>query len=63
MIITQEQQVSTSVPIKISKLSVLKVNLERDSIFGHEKSHLPFLDQILYPGVFYFENLNFGTLF
>ena len=32
-------------------------------IFGHEKSHLPFLARIFYPGVFYFENLNFGALF
>jgi len=32
-------------------------------IFGHEKSHLPFLAQIFYPGVFHFESLNFVALF
>ena len=32
-------------------------------IFGHKKSHPPFLAPIFYPGVFYFENLNFGALF
>ena len=32
-------------------------------MFGHKKSHPPFLAPIFYPGVFYFENLNFGALF
>ena len=32
-------------------------------IFGHKKSHLPFLAPIFYTGVLYFENLNFGALF
>ena len=27
------------------------------------KSHPPFLARMFYPGVFYFENLNFGALF
>ena len=32
-------------------------------MFGHKKSHHPFLARIFYPGVFYFEILNFSALF
>ena len=42
----------------------LKVAYSRKAFnFWAGKSHPPFLAQIFYPGVLYFENLDFGALF